>query len=122
MFISVTRLKVKNLAKMPSFFKHASGSMKQAGKAKRLLHKDSYAELLKLTFWTLSAWESEQDMRNYLRKGAHREAMKKAGDIAIELDSINFTSETIPTWKEARQMLLADPDSSKTVFYVKSKA
>jgi hypothetical protein len=55
--------------------------------------------------FTLSAWESEADLKNFARCGAHLEAMKESRNLATEIRIYTFRSEQIPDWREARRML-----------------
>ena len=56
--------------------------------------------------YTLSVWQSDADMKNFARTGAHLEAMKKSRTIADEIRIYTFQSEQMPKWKEAKQLLL----------------
>jgi heme-degrading monooxygenase HmoA len=55
--------------------------------------------------FTLSAWESEADLKDFARRGAHLEAMKESRNLATEIRIYTFRSERIPDWREAKQML-----------------
>ena len=56
--------------------------------------------------YTLSVWESEAQAKRFARAGAHLEAMKVGKDIAHEVRIYTFQSDRIPSWKEAKQLLL----------------
>lgn len=56
--------------------------------------------------YTISAWESEQDLKRFAYTGeAHTKAMKKMRDVASEIGTFTYTSDHFPGWKEARKML-----------------
>ncbi|MFN0204651.1 MAG: DUF3291 domain-containing protein [Bacteroidia bacterium] len=55
--------------------------------------------------YTLSAWESEADMKAFMRSGAHAEAMKESANIATELATYTYEGDTLPEWKEAKQVI-----------------
>ena len=56
--------------------------------------------------YTLSAWESEEDVKQFARTGAHREAMKFSRSLATEIRIYTFQCDKIPNWKDAKQLLL----------------
>jgi hypothetical protein len=55
--------------------------------------------------YTLSAWESEQDMKNFARSGEHLEAMKNSKKLSTEIRVYTFQGEEFPAWKEAKKLL-----------------
>ncbi|MRG87183.1 DUF3291 domain-containing protein [Salinibacillus xinjiangensis] len=104
MFISVTRLHVKGKRKLPSFFWHTYKSIIQSKKAKGLLHS-SFEKEGRETFWTLTVWESKDDMKKYRNNGNHLKAMKISRNIADELQYINWEGDQNPSWKECMERL-----------------
>lgn len=56
--------------------------------------------------YTLSAWESEEDVKRFARTGAHRDAMKFSRSLATEIRIYTFRCDEVPDWKEAKQLLL----------------
>lgn len=57
------------------------------------------------THYTMTLWHSEEDLREFARSGAHLEAMKKSRHIAKEIRTITIDAESLPSWKEAKQLL-----------------
>jgi len=55
--------------------------------------------------FTLSVWESEEDLKNFTRSGAHFEAMNESRNLATEIRVYTFQSELIPDWKDAKRIL-----------------
>ena len=55
--------------------------------------------------YTLSAWESEEDVKRFYKQGAHLQAMKQASSIAIETRTYSYSSEKFPDWREAKGLL-----------------
>lgn len=55
--------------------------------------------------YTLSAWESEADLKEFAKTGAHLVAMKKSKEIANEISTYTFESSQLPSWKEAKSLL-----------------
>jgi hypothetical protein len=56
--------------------------------------------------FTLSAWESEKDLKAFAHSGAHLQAMRESGNLATEIRIHTFPGERIPDWKEAKELVL----------------
>jgi hypothetical protein len=56
--------------------------------------------------FTLSCWETEEDVKRFSRDGAHLNAMKKSSALATEVRTYTYQSDQLPKWKEAKQLLL----------------
>jgi hypothetical protein len=110
-FISVTRLRLRSFWFLPSFVitnESAVRQLKQAsGFIKGLLLVDRH-----LTFWTLTAWESEQAMRAYRNNGAHLKAMPKLMNWCDEAHAAHWSQEgsDLPDWNESYSRITA-PDA-----------
>jgi hypothetical protein len=74
-----------------------------------------YLNERQLTFWTLSVWESEASMRNFMMSGAHRRAMPKLLDWCEEAALGHWHQEhaTLPSWTEAHQQMVSKGRLSK---------
>jgi heme-degrading monooxygenase HmoA len=101
-YISITGLKPKGLFSFFRFWRLAIPSFEQARKAKGNLH----CEVKRVQGFqcTLTAWESREDMLNFMRAGAHLKAMKAFHQIATG-KTFGYESERIPTWTEAFSIL-----------------
>ena len=55
--------------------------------------------------FTLSAWETAEDMERFVRSGAHQEAMKHTKELASELRFYNYDAAEMPGWEEAKKLL-----------------
>ncbi|MCC7159609.1 MAG: DUF3291 domain-containing protein [Ignavibacteria bacterium] len=55
--------------------------------------------------FTLSVWESEEDINRFARSGKHLEAMRQTGSIASEVRSYTFRTNTLPGWNEVKKLL-----------------
>lgn len=55
--------------------------------------------------FTLSAWETAEDMKRFVNSGAHLEAMKRTKELANELRFYNYESDSLPGWEEAKNTL-----------------
>lgn len=78
----------------------------------------NYKGFKKQGFWTshytMTLWESEEDLKNFARSGAHLEAMKVGARIAKEVVTLTIDADSFPRWKEAKKML---KEKGKTLKY-----
>lgn len=56
--------------------------------------------------FTLSVWETEEDLKRFAREGAHLKAMKKSSVLATEIRTYTYQDVCPPNWKEAKNLLL----------------
>jgi len=57
------------------------------------------------THYTMTLWNSEQELLDFARSGAHLEAMKISKNIAKEIRTITYDTTSLPDWKTAIAML-----------------
>ena len=61
-------------------------------------------------FWTrhytMTLWESEDELKRFAREGAHKTAMKKSRFLAKEIRVLTIDADQLPDWKTAKTMLL----------------
>lgn len=55
--------------------------------------------------YTMTLWNSEDDLKAFSKSGAHLEAMKKTREIAKEIRTITIDAEVLPSWREAKKLL-----------------
>jgi len=55
--------------------------------------------------FTLSVWQSEADLKRFARSGEHSTAMKHTRELATEVRTYTYSSDTLPGWKEAKLLL-----------------
>jgi heme-degrading monooxygenase HmoA len=63
--------------------------------------------------YTLSVWDSEAEMKDFVRTGAHMEAMKQSAALSHEIRTYTYESESLPDWKEAKRLLLQNGKTMK---------
>ena len=105
-FVSVTRLRVRD----PQFMESFVASAMQAGGAAKVMEGCLSAALLMdgpSTFWTLTLWTDEAAMRDYALAGAHREIMPNLVDWCDEAALAHWTQDGTepPAWSAAHRML-----------------
>lgn len=55
--------------------------------------------------YTITAWNSEKELKEFARSGAHLDAMKHSAKIAEEIKTYTYETDNFPGRKEARQLL-----------------
>jgi heme-degrading monooxygenase HmoA len=113
-FVSITRLRIRSVRFLPFFAIHALRSLSQA-KASRGFLCGSLLPDRKFTFWTMTVWESQQDMRNYILSGPHKKAMPKLLHWCDEASIAHWEQQesTAPTWAEADRRMRTEGRISK---------
>jgi heme-degrading monooxygenase HmoA len=112
--VSITRLRVRSWRHLPGFFLRAFRSGNQAKSAPGNLAVTILREV-KRTFWTLTVWTSEQDMKAYMTAGAHGKAMRRLLEWCDEAALAHWTQESAepPSWEEAHRRLQQSGRPSK---------
>ena len=101
MIISITGLKPKSVFTIIPFWLKAIPSLSQAKNAKGNLHCE--VKKIKGIQHTLTAWESEEALKNFVYSGIHLKAIQSFRKIATG-STYRYKSETMPSWDEARRM------------------
>jgi hypothetical protein len=55
--------------------------------------------------YTMTSWDSEEDLKRYAKTGNHLEVMKKSSIIASEFRTYTYQGEMMPNWKEAKELV-----------------
>ena len=113
-FVSLTRLRIRSVRFLPFFAIYTGRSLRQVQKAAGFQDGALLADR-SWTFWTLTAWDSQESMRAYMISGAHKEAMPKLLHWCDEASVAHWTQEddTLPSWEEADRRMRAGGRISK---------
>jgi hypothetical protein len=109
MFVSVTRLRIRSFRYLPAFLLNTFLSERQAKRAPGFLGGRLLIDS-GLTFWTLSAWDSESSMKAFRGSGSHARIMPRLVEWCNEASYTHWISEegSIPSWPEAHERLVRD--------------
>ncbi len=107
MLASVTRLRVRSPLYLPAFLWETFRSRRQAVRAPGFLGGRLLVDAGR-TFWTLTAWEGERDMRAFRGAGAHAKVMPRLAGWCTEASYAHWTSEDLPSWEQAYEYLLRE--------------
>ncbi len=102
MYITVTSLRLRS----PLHFFKLSW---QAMKIIRQVRKAGAIHYRSTGFWkdhyTLSVWNSMDQLHEFARNGAHQQSMNTKAEIAEYISTYTFESNSVPDWKTAKQLL-----------------
>ncbi|MBK5284537.1 MAG: DUF3291 domain-containing protein [Bacteroidia bacterium] len=103
MIITVTSIRLRSVW---HFFKLSLFGMKIVRQTKQ---EKGFVRMKNTGFgymhYTLSVWESEEDMKRFARSGAHAAAMQQSKNIADEIRTYTYTGEQLPSWQEVKRIL-----------------
>jgi Domain of unknown function (DUF3291) len=115
-FVSLTRLRIRSIRFLPSFVLQALAANKQVKKAVgfqggALLNDKHW------TFWTMTAWDSQESMRAYMTTGPHKKAMPHLLHWCDEASVAHWMQEetALPSWTEADRRMRASGRASKVL-------
>lgn len=113
-FVSVTRLRVRALRFLPGFALHAVRTRQQVAAADGF-GAGSLLPDRRFTFWTLTLWDSAEDMRAYMTAGAHRVAMPRLMRWCDEASVVHWdqAEASLPSWAEAETRMRGEGRPSK---------
>lgn len=113
-FVSLTRLRVRSVRFLPQFLVYVLRTVRQVRRAPGFSGGAVLADR-QWTFWTLTAWSTQEDMRHYMTTGAHKSAMPRLLGWCDEASVAHWDQpeETLPSWEEANQRMRSTGRSSK---------
>ncbi len=113
-FVSLTRLRIRSIFFLPAFALHAQRTNSQVKRAPGF-RRGGLLPDRDWTFWTMTAWSTQADMRAYMVSGAHMKAMPKLLHWCDEASVAHWEqeSETLPTWEEADHRMRSTGRASK---------
>jgi heme-degrading monooxygenase HmoA len=116
-FVSITRLRIRSALFMPLFAFHTLRSISQVKKAPGFLCGSLLPDLRR-TFWTMTVWDSQQSMRNYMTQGSHRTAMPHLLHWCDEASVTHWEQpeSNPPSWADADQRMRTEGRISKVHF------
>jgi hypothetical protein len=115
-FVSLTRLRLRSLRFVPVFAVYMLRSLRQVKKATGFQHGALLADR-RWTFWTMTAWDTQESMRRYMNTGSHKAAMPHLLHWCDEASVAHWdqAETTLPSWTEADKRLRADGRASKVL-------
>jgi hypothetical protein len=115
-FISLTRLRIRSIRFMPLFALHTLLSLRQVRKAAGFQGGALLPDRSR-TFWTMTAWDSQDSMRAFMTTGSHKTAMPRLLHWCDEASVAHWVQpETVlPSWTEADKRMRESGRASKVL-------
>ncbi len=113
-FVSITRLRIRALRFLPAFFLHTMRTQSQLRQARGFLAGVLLPDR-RWTFWTMTVWDSQEDMRAYMMNGAHKAAMPRLLNWCDEASVAHWEQPDarLPSWEEADARMRQSGRTSK---------
>lgn len=103
MIVSVTKLELVSYSKLAPFFSFNTRIIAELKQSKCVKFKVSCNWNFK-TWYTMSVWETENDLHEFYRNGTHLEAMKAARGLANKLESRRIQGEDFISWGKVKKL------------------
>ena len=100
-YVSITGLRLNTPWALPRFYWHALRSLRQAKAAPGLVLAE--VRTINGIRHTLTVWESEARMRDYIYAGPHRRAILAFRAFATG-KTFGFETDRVPGWEEAHAL------------------
>ncbi|HXH16243.1 MAG TPA: hypothetical protein VNJ10_08945 [Sphingomonas sp.] len=113
-FVSITRLRLRSLRFLPQFVVHALSTTAQIRRAAGFVGGELLPDR-QLTFWTMTMWHYQADMRRYIVNGAHLKVMPKLMHWCDEASIVHWDQDArdLPSWDEADRRMRGEGRPSK---------
>ncbi len=102
MRVTITYLRLKSIWKFFALSKNALNIVQQLKSTSNVKYKST-------GFWkdhyTMTLWNSEDDLKDFAKSGAHLQAMKKSGEMAELIKTLTIDSDQLIDWATAKSML-----------------
>ena len=108
-FVSITRLRLRSVLYLVPFLIHASRSTSQLVKTFKFLKGKTLLDK-HFTFWTMTLWKDEAEMRAYRNTEAHKKAMPKLQLWCNEASVAHWQQEDeyLPSWQSAYERMVKE--------------
>ena len=87
------------------FFALSATALKILKQLRATNYKDFKKKGVWTTHYTMTLWNTEEELKEFAHSGAHLEAMRNSGKIAKEIRTITIDAEILPDWDEAKKLL-----------------
>lgn len=99
---TITSIELKGPLK---FFALSSSALQIIRQLRTTNCKDFKKRGIWTTHYTMTLWNTEDELKHFASSGAHLEAMKAGKRIAKEIRTVTIDADSLPNWKEAKRIL-----------------
>jgi hypothetical protein len=103
MYISITSIRLRSLWQFFHLSYLGMNIVKQIRKEKGFLKMKNTG--FGYLHYTITSWESEEDLKRFYKTGAHLKSMGESANLATEIGTYTYQSDQFPDWKEAKSLL-----------------
>jgi heme-degrading monooxygenase HmoA len=116
-FVSLTRLRVRSTRFVPIFALYTFRALRQVKKTPGFQKGRLLADRSR-TFWTMTAWDTQENMRQFMTTGAHKKAMPRLLHWCDEASVAHWTQPeaTLPSWTDADKRMREIGRPSKVLY------
>lgn len=116
-FVSLTRLRIRSIRFLPLFAVYAFRSTRQVRRAMGF-QAGALLNDRKHTFWTMTAWDTQANMRQFMNSGTHKKAMPLLLNWCDEASVAHWdqADRELPSWSEAARKMRESGRPSKVRF------
>ncbi len=113
-FVSLTRLRIRSIRFLPLFAVQTTRSLRQVEVAPGFLEGALLPDR-NWTYWTMTAWDCEESMRQYMITGSHKLVMPRLQHWCDEASVVHWLrpDATLPSWTEADRRMRESGRPSK---------
>ena len=113
-FVSLTRLRLRSARFVPHFFVRTMRSLEQVKHAPGF-QTGALLTDRNWTFWTMTSWDTQDMMRQYMISGPHKTAMTFLMEWCDEASVVHWEQpeQTLPSWTVADQRMRESGRPSK---------
>ena len=99
----LTYLPLGRLSKLPAFLKYVRAVQRQLDETEGVVGYALRAKPLSRRFWTLSAWENEERLSEFVRETPHRDAMSLSRSLSgFKTTRFSVAGSSVPpSWDNA---------------------
>ena len=110
--VQASVLRLHRLRDVPAFMTAALRLRSAFAESPGAIEMSLRAAPLRRTFWTLSHWRSDADVRRFVAHPAHVELMRRFGPAVRSSQFVSWyaTDDLAPTWDDAARRIAADGD------------
>jgi hypothetical protein len=115
-FVSLTRLRIRSFRFVPLFALYALRSVRQVKKAPGFQCGALLPDRNR-TYWTMTAWDTQENMRRFMTTGPHKAAMPRLLHWCDEASVAHWEQpgDSLPSWTEADKRMREEGRVSKVL-------